>query len=622
MYLNLGVIIVTGMIAYIWSARGFFSAFLHMLCVIIAGAIAFALWEPIAYWILSTEPTGGTAGDLAWGAALGIPFCVILVVLRVACDKLVPFNLDFDVSGNVIGGLVCGVVSGILSAGILVMSIGGMRLGSASNEPSEFMGHQRMEFGREGIVRKGGLWLPADWITAEFYSALSNGAFVPLDPDRTLGRLHPNLADESWLMRMTWEDGKGRSTTGVDSFEVVNHYSLTTSNPDELTDDHANDDPKEIEARLANKITPTPNPQPFSYVDGTPANRANSTIEGYGVVFNSEAKEQSGRVIVGSGQVSLLVQRNPNDPYDTFAIHPIAIISQANMRGDETLKSEELGRWRFEGPSWMAQAREGNDTFMAFEFVVPQGARPLALYVKGVRTDVANLSPRVFTSQQARDQAIRDKSIKNRGAGGGPTTGPVQASGNIYKWQQGDTNIYLSDTIPMSTIFQKDIMHEMVVDNDTRAIISGGSSPSKWAKNEIAGFGVDRQLQVRKFSVNDGSAVLQVRVDAKNPFFGFLSRTAAGIDRGAPIVLVDSNGASYSPVGYYYRTLTTGETWIYFNPQAPVMNMQDKEMPIMTTSRPDQELILIFWVSKNTRIKSFRVGDRELAEFKPEVEVK
>ncbi len=620
MYLSIGTIIVAGMIAYIWSARGFFSAFLHMLCVIIAGALAFALWEPIAHWILSTDATGGTAGDLAWGAALAIPFCVLLVILRVACDKLVPFNLDFDTSGNVVGGLVCGIVSGTLSAGIMVISVGSMRL------DTKFMDHQRIVFSRDGsLARQSGLWFPADWITAKFYATLSNGAFLPGDPDKSLGRLHPNLDDENWLMRMTWEEGKGRNTTGVDSFEVINHYSFSSEkNPDELTDDHINDDPKDIEARIANKITPTPNPQQFSYLDGTAPNRAECTIEGYGVNFNSGAKEQSGRVIVGSGQVSLLVQRNANDPYDTFTIHPLAVISQAAMRGDDILKTEELGRWRFEGPSWIAQAREGNDTFMAFEFLVPKGAKPIALNVKGVRQDVENLQPRTFTTQLARDEYVRSKGVKSKGSVKDPNA-PKPSGRNdpaIVKWAEGDQILTFGDGIPLNTIFQKDIMHEMVVDNDTRAIIGGGSAPSKWAKNEIAGFGVDKNLQVRKFAVNEGSAVVKIRVDAKNPIYGFLSKPAAGIDRGAKIVLTDTNGAEYSPIGYFYRTSVTNETWIYFNPQAPVMSMQDKEMPIMTSSRPDQELFLIFWVSKNTKIKSLSVGDRELAEFKPEVDVK
>ena len=34
------VIAIIAVIAYIWASRGFFSAFLHMLCVIVCGTLA------------------------------------------------------------------------------------------------------------------------------------------------------------------------------------------------------------------------------------------------------------------------------------------------------------------------------------------------------------------------------------------------------------------------------------------------------------------------------------------------------------------------------------------------------------------------------------------------------
>jgi hypothetical protein len=77
------VIVMVIVIAYIWSARGFLSAFLHLLCVIAAGAIAFAVWEPMALWILGQQ--GGQDGyalNLSWGVALGAPFVIALLGTR------------------------------------------------------------------------------------------------------------------------------------------------------------------------------------------------------------------------------------------------------------------------------------------------------------------------------------------------------------------------------------------------------------------------------------------------------------------------------------------------------------------------------------------------------------
>lgn len=613
MILNIAVIVIAGMIAYIWSSRGFFSGFLHMLCVIIAGALAFAFWEPLAHWMLSTDSTGGTAGDLAWGVALGIPFAIILTVLRVACDKLVPFNLDFDTNANVVGGGVCGLVSGTITAGILILTVGYTHL------DTEFLGHKRMTYGKDGsIKRDANLWFPADWITCEFYAALSNGSLLPLDPDKTLGRLHPQLADENWTMRMTHEDGRGRNTTGPDSFNVVYRYTLTTDRAETLFDDRINDDPKDTAPRAAN-------PQSFTHVDGkTVADPANSTLEGYVIKFEAGAKEQSGRVVVGASQVRLIVQKG-DDTYDTMGIHPMAVISQADNRAGEPLKNKELGRWRFEGPNtFIPQAKEGNESVMGFEFAVPKGAKPIALYVKGVREDVsAKPAKSTFTSAKARDDAAKNAAGYEKGERATPT-GPVNVTpgqGVVIKngGQADDENFRFTDTLPFNLILQKDVMQGLIID-DTKAIIGG--TLSKFGKSEQAPFGTDRLLQVRKFAVNDGSRVVQIRVDERNHLYGFLSKAAAGVDRGGQLVLVDTTGQPISPIGYVYRTTTTNETWIYFNPQAPVMNMYDKEMPIMSSSRPDQELYLIFWVSQGTKLAQFKIGDRVIATFQPPVETK
>ncbi|HVU64970.1 MAG TPA: CvpA family protein [Phycisphaerales bacterium] len=611
MIINIAVIVIAGMIAYIWSSRGFFSGFLHMLCVIIAGALAFAFWEPLAHWMLGTDPTGGAAGDLAWGVSLGVPFAIMLTVLRVACDKLVPFNLDFDTNVNVIGGGVCGLVSGTITAGILIMTIG------YTHVETEFLGHKRLTYGKDGSIKHdSGFWFPADWLTCQFYSAMSDSTFLPLDPDKTLGRLHPDLADENWMMRMTHEDGKGRNTTGPDSFDLVWHYTVTAdNNPETLFDDHINDDPKDTSTRPVN-------PQSFTYLDGKPADPANSTLEGYVVKFEAGAKEQSGRVVVGASQIRLVVQKG-NDPYDTMGINPMAVISQADNRGGDALKDKELGRWRYEGPNtFIPQAKEGNECVMGFEFAVPKGARPIALYVKGIREDVSSMAPKsTYSSAKARDAAVKNAAAFEKG---GVTQPPPEntkpgATVVIKKWNLDDTNLRFSDVLSFNVMLQKDIMHDLLLD-DTRAIIGG--SLSKFGKNEQAGWGTDRALQVRKFAVNDGSSVVQVRVDEKNNLYGFLSKAAAGVDRSGQIALVDTNGQPISPVGYVYKTDTTNEVWIYFNPQAPVMNMQDKDMPIMSSSRPDQELVLIFWVSKGTKIAQFKIGDRVLAKFEPPVETK
>ena len=600
MILSLIVIVVAGMIAYIWSARGFFSSFLHMLCVIAAGAIAFALWEPLALWMLSSDTSqGGTLIDLAWGVALGVPFAIILTILRVACDKIVPFNLDFDGPANLVGGLGCGAVSGTITAGILVMSVGFTRL------DTEFLGHKPVIYSTSGgsLVRGSGLYFPADKLTAWFYGALSNGTLVPTSSDAqnrpfSLGRMHPELADEGPMLRVNWEDGKAKSTLPPSAFEVLARQKFEPANaPESLFGDSFEVNRKDT----------------FEYLTGEKASAANSYIESFVVSFKAGAKEQSGRIVVGTGQIRLLVQRDANDPYSTMSITPVSVVSQAT--GDKPL----YGRWRYNAPNVFISSVGGRDDApMAFEFVTPKGATPIALYVKGVRFDVSAMQPSAaYSSQTARDDAFRSGAYV-------PTTQskPIEW-GRAVKMKGdtaslGDSTLVIRQQMPFSVTLQKDILYGLEVD-DTNSISGGGLA--KFDKKDIAPFGTDPKLQVRKFSVSDDTNIVQVIMDGKNKQFGFLSDAAAGYDREAAPVVVDSSGQQYSAIGYVYKG--AGQTWIYFNPQAPLKSTIDRELPILTRSQPDQELVLIFRVSKNVKIKGVAIGSQGLVEFqKPEPEVK
>ena len=599
MILSLIVIAVAGVIAYIWSARGFFSAFLHMLCVIVAGALAFALWEPVALWILANDTSqGGTYVDLAWGVALGVPFALILTIIRVAWDKLVPFNMDFAGPVNLVGGLSCGLVAGTITAGILVLSAGFMR------GDTEFLGHHPMQYSSGGgsLERKETLLFPADRLTAWFYGTLSNGTLVPPSSDAenrpySLGRLHPSLADEGWLMRVNFEEGKAKSAIAPDAFEVIARHQFFSEK-----------DPK---ALLMDSFEPGRN-EPFTYADGTPANAGSSYIEEFVVRFKSGAKEQSGRIVVGTGQVRLVVQKDPNDPFSTMSIQPLSVISQA--AGDKP----NLGRWRYNAPNVFISSVGGRDDApMVFEFVSPKGSKPIGLYVKGVRYDVSTM-PVMFTfnSQSARDDAVRSGSIApSKAATTIDWSGAAKMKGDAAN--MNESTLMIRTTIPFGVMLQKDIMKGLEPD-ETNSI--AGGSLSKFVQRDLGGNGIDPKLQIRKIATTEDTVIIHVTVDSRNRQFGFLSDVAAGYDRSAQPVLVDAAGGQYSPLGYAYKG--GAETWIYFNPQSPLRSTTDQEMPVLTRSQPDQQLVLIYRVSKGVKIHGFAVGSKGLVEFKPEVDAK
>ena len=165
--INLIVIVMVGFIAYMWSQEGLFSALIHFVCTIVAGAVALAVWEPLAYVML------GVRDDIAWSISLALPFLITLVLMRVLMDKAIPTNIKFSPVTNLVGGGVIGVGSGVVAVGFLVISMGFLRL------PSDFLGYKPITYdGNGNLTRSGGLWLPADKLTVSLYERLSMSGFA------------------------------------------------------------------------------------------------------------------------------------------------------------------------------------------------------------------------------------------------------------------------------------------------------------------------------------------------------------------------------------------------------------------------------------------------------------
>ena len=118
---NVLCILIVLVIAYWWANQGLFSAIIHLLCVITAGALALAFWERLTVGLLLR---GSWFDAYAWGIALVGVFVLALFVLRLATNKLVPSNVDLPQWANLGFGLPVGAVSGVLTIGILLLGLG------------------------------------------------------------------------------------------------------------------------------------------------------------------------------------------------------------------------------------------------------------------------------------------------------------------------------------------------------------------------------------------------------------------------------------------------------------------------------------------------------------------
>lgn len=215
MIANILVLLFLVLMAYWWgSVQGFFSAFIHLVITIVAGSLAIALWEPIVMGLLINSMP-----EYAWGVGLLVPFVVLLIVLRVAADKLVKANLQFKQAVNSLAGGLCGLLAGVLASGLTVIGAGFLPLDHDAG------GYQPYAVDHAGAVISSGsgLWVPVDRHAAAFFTFLSGGSFFSGYP---LGQYQPELAMQASLFRMRIDSNSGVSAS-PESVQVTNQYALS-----------------------------------------------------------------------------------------------------------------------------------------------------------------------------------------------------------------------------------------------------------------------------------------------------------------------------------------------------------------------------------------------------------
>ena len=194
-------ILIIGLVAFIayWLAnQGVFSAILHLLCVIVAGAIALAIWEPLAFAALVKGSSGFS--NYGWGVTLILSFALLMFLLRLALDRLAPANVKLPNWANLAFGLPIGAAAGILTLGIFVIGAGFVQ---ASDSLIGFRGWARGA--RSGNIESiNTLWLPVHKFTDDFYSWLS---VTSMSTPRPLRHYYPELYKQATLIRDSYKGG-------------------------------------------------------------------------------------------------------------------------------------------------------------------------------------------------------------------------------------------------------------------------------------------------------------------------------------------------------------------------------------------------------------------------------
>jgi len=582
------VILITGLWATGGKGRGLFSSFLNTVCVVVAGAIAFAVWEPLVYgFLLDRVP------DMAWGLGLIVPFVVALFVLKIATEKLVPFNMYVGEMTNFVGGLLFALPAAILSVGIFVIGVNFFRVGP------ELLGYRPIKDEAGNLVYDPrSLWVPVDRITAAFYEHLSKGAFATASP---LWLYQPRVHEQAGMMRVVYKDEEdnrtvlARNSIGPDDFEVIGRYRVTPSGrkADELRTD-------------AERPTVA---QTVKYTNGEPPPN-DAVIEGFIVQFKPGAKEKSGQVVVGASQVRLVCERDRT----AVPVHPFAIVAQPEAQ------SGSMHRFRLDGPDIFVASVGGTATpIFAFEFLVPPDAAPRELLVRNVRVPMEGeladpAKTKVYAGVAKRDEAIKSLALfRDVGASvGGIDEKSLDASGMVTITATGNRyeGLTLSDNLPGRWLINKSDRGGIEIDSENRIIGGQHTWEPKQLDNRSLG-----KLGVSKFGATRDTVVVQVQLAEKGAQTA-LGRACEAADQHQPPRLIDDQGRPYDPVGFIYDD--GKEITIRFRPDQPLKGLDELPSPLSRTKR-DQTVILIYRVAKGSKITSFVIGNKKLAAFSPPV---
>jgi hypothetical protein len=554
---NLILIALVALIAYWWVNQGLFSAVLHFACVVVAGALAFAVWEPLAVLMLQRN----FLVPYAWGIALLAPFALFLFLTRLACDKLVPDNLNFPQWAHYAFGGIFGIASGVLTMGMVL--IGGGFVQSAKDV-----------MGFEGVIRtvnsRGqpdtnhqSLWVPMHTITERFYATLSAGALAP-EFGPSMGRVYPGIADVAFGMhRDSFASGKARTSIQPNGVSLRRFfYSSSYKNP---------------------------NGPPGAWIVelefGMPGTDS-------GGVFSISASQIRliERVPAGENRMARAAHpvewSQPNDVGTGLSIHPFDDVTSyaTNVPGQQSTRiffafpADRLGGAQLNNPPAYVQVKG-----LRIALTTPPEQRDfedpeIRLVMRGSDAALATDVPLTDdTKKMIRPSDLVSDYTIFPGMGAVGTLGSIEHSQNYLTFGK--------DTFP-----------------------KGGRAASP--TNRVKGIYSAEGTSVLRLNISRGDSSIDVW-NARSEF-----RKEAG--EGAPLLLVDSEGATYAPVGYFWETNDSVEISL---PREGIQTIG--EFPFQP-SGGNHRLMALYRITVGRKIVSVRLGTIVLAncDFTVEAQTK
>lgn len=590
MIMNILVILLVLGLTYAWMVRGVFNALIHFLCAIAAGAIAFGFWEMLSMMLVDLSPERGFFSFLegiARGVSLIVPFVVVFILLRVITDKLVPANIRNSTVIDYAGGGICGLGTGLLTTGILVLGIGSMRL------PTSFLGYQPVWYsadratGAGALVRTDKLWIPVDKLTSMMYAQLSIGTMSTNEP---LAKWYPELELVGFSARLSPGEGAGRNAMNSEDFKVKSTYTVGNPNGSDSISDLLIDSRDDKSQR---------------YVDINSEPVSNGYLAGFVIEFEPGAKERGkkgGQLVVSNGHFRLLVDDGSGN---TMSVFPVATISESS-------KADEFGRWRFDAKDVFITSVGGKSRVsMAFEFVIPQGYTPISLFVKNVRVNTDSLPDAVeYTDSRQRDKIVRSGSILK-----GESAARKLNTANVIRYDATQRDSIARMSVATGQIISSQVAKRSLTLSEGNEVVDGEGIFDMKTEAGRRNAPTSKKLRVEKYSLSAGQRLIRIDVGLESEI-GFFSEAAREAPLDAPLLLIDDKGNEYEAIGFEYT-----DSKIYharFTRGSTLSGIQDT--PDLSQSRDDQNLQLLFVITRGAQIAHFTIGDVAVARFTPPID--
>ncbi|MCC6680703.1 MAG: CvpA family protein [Phycisphaeraceae bacterium] len=549
------VAFVLGM-AYIWSVYGFFSAFLQLILVIAAGAIALAVWEPLVVDFLILRMP-----HYAWGVGLLGPFVLALIVLRGICDVLVRKNVHFPRLVNGIGGAACGLLAGILMAGITWIGINFLPLGVTVGGIQPY----RVEAGE---VRPSGksLWLSVDKWASGFFNGLSSGAFHTSTPLRLY---QPDLPWQAAVYRLHSTDDNASRVAVPGSVEAIAQH---------IKDTPVADLPEGVVESLGPQV---------------------NAIGQQLVVIDTRWTKMAGTydadsaVRISPTQIRLVTFKGPPHRLQVQMYPPLAYSSmldfQTGQRRFEPLNTREAD----------VRSNQQSDTF-GFVFMIPADEEVQYMLVRHLRLPL----PAAVADEQVEQfaHALGDPAPQAVAAAEGETGSQGQTETGSTATAESQKDLELTNRLPAD--FNRNSASGLSYIEDGTAITSGQATTPTTSSG-------GQRTRVNSIYAPPHMAAIRLRLDT-NQAQGIFGKARSQARSLGGIWLTDQQNRQIQPFAYVWQK--GGELTILVDPNTPIKTAAD--LPVSQMGAGDK-IYLYFQVPKPTTITGYHVGDSDMPLASP-----